>query len=366
VLESARELAGDVRARAGRIEADGRLPEELVDRLAAAGLFRLAVPASLGGAETDPVTLCEVAEEIGRADGSTGWCVMIAAATGVALGRLDEPVAAGLLDVPRFLLAGVAAPLGTATPADGGVRVSGRWPFASAGLHASWLVAGCVTADGVRHVVVPVAEVTIHPTWDVAGLRGTGSHDMELRDVFVPGGRTFSLAGPAVNPAPLYAFPVLGLLAVGIGAVALGIGRAAVDELVALAGSKPVPGGGTVAGRPSVQRAVAEAEAALGGGRGFLHAAVRDAWRTVVAGDPVTLTQRARLRLAVIHATESAARAVDLAYRSGGGSSVYASSPLQRHFRDVHVATQHAMVGPEVTALAGAALLGHPTDTSRL
>lgn len=373
------ELLDEVRAGAERVEADGRLPEELVDRLAAAGVFRLAVPRSLGGAEADPVTLCETVEEVSRADGSTGWCVMIAAATGIVLGRVEAPVAAELLAVPRFLIAGVAAPMGRATPVDGGYRVTGRWPFASAGLHASWMVGGClvmagdapaVGPDGIpqmRHVVLPVDAVTVHPTWQVSGLRGTGSHDMSAADVFVPAARTFSLAGPAADPGPLYAFPVLGLLAMGIGAAALGIGRAALDEVTRLATAKRTPGPpGTVAGRPTVQAAVAEAEAALGSGRAYLHDAVREVWRTVQDGAEVTLPQRARLRLAVVHATGSAARAVDLAYRAGGGSSVYAASPLQRHFRDVHVATQHAMVGPEVALLAGAALLGQPADTSRL
>jgi alkylation response protein AidB-like acyl-CoA dehydrogenase len=202
----------------------------------------------------------------------------------------------------------------------------------------------------------------------VAGLCGTGSDDIEIRDVFVPAGRSFSLfEEKPPRPEPLYAFPVFGLLALGIGATALGIGRAAIDEIIRLAGVKTTPGRATtIAGKSSVRATVARAESLLGAGRAWLSAAVDDCWRSALAGDPATPHQRAQLRLAVAHAATSAARAVDLAYHAGGGTSVYTTSPLQRFFRDVHVATQHAMVGPDIVELAGAVLLGQPVDTARL
>jgi alkylation response protein AidB-like acyl-CoA dehydrogenase len=380
LVESVAALTDQVRADAATIEEAGRLPDPLVGRLAELGVFRLAAPRSAGGLEADPATLCTVVHDLARADGSVGWCAMIAAATSVALGHLDEPVAAGLLADPGFLVAGVAAPLGRARPVPGGYRLTGRWPFASASRHATWLVLGALLVGDagpltdptgrpvVRHLVVPAAEVLTHDTWQVAGLRATGSDDVEVRDAFVPEDRSFSLFEPAPpRPDPLYAFPVVGFLSIGVGAAALGIARAALDEIGQLAREKPIPGqGGTIAGRPAVRTAVARAEALLGGGTALLHAAVDECWRTVLAGDPVSLAQRARLRLAVAHAAESAAAAVDLAYRAGGGTSVYARSPLQRHFRDVHVATQHAMVSPEVVELAGAVLLGQQVDPTRL
>src|SRR5262249_11410368 len=144
-----------------------------------------------------------------------------------------------LLADPRFVIAGVAAPRGRARTVEGGYRVTGRWSFASGSHHARWLVVGAVLADEsspgsapvIRHLVLPADEVTFHDTWQVAGLRGTGSDDLEVHDVFVPAQRSFSLFEQNLTaPGPLYAFPILGLLALGIGATALGIGRAALDE----------------------------------------------------------------------------------------------------------------------------------------
>ncbi|MCI4062050.1 acyl-CoA dehydrogenase family protein [Micromonospora sp. R77] len=376
LVESVAALARQVRTDAAAIEQAGRLPEPLLGRLAELGVFRLAAPRSAGGLEADPLTLCTIVHDLARADGSVGWCAMIAAATSVTLGHLDEQVAADLLADPGFLIAGVAAPLGRARPVDDGYRLTGRWAFASASRHATWLVLGAVLAGEsgpggrpvLRHLVVPAAEVLSHDTWQVAGLRATGSDDVEARDVLVPANRSFSLFGPVPpRPGALYAFPVFSYLSLGVGAAALGIARAAVDEIGRLAREKPIPGqGGTIAGRPAVRTAVARAEMLLGGGWHLLRATVAECWQTALAGDPVTLEQRARLRLAAANAAGSAAAAVDLAYQAGGGTSVYASSPLQRHFRDVHVATQHAMVGPDIVELAGAVLLGQQVDTARL
>ncbi|MFG1885841.1 acyl-CoA dehydrogenase family protein [Micromonospora sp. NPDC049102] len=380
LLKSVAALAPQIRTDAAAIEEAGRLPDALLGHLAELGVFRLAAPRAAGGLEADPLTLYTLVHDLARADGSVGWCAMIAAATSVTLGYLDERVAAELLAAPEFLIAGVAAPLGGARPTDGGFRLTGRWPFASANRHASALVLGAVLIESsapvtdqhgrpvVRHFVVPTAELVAHNTWQVAGLRATGSDDVEAVDVFVPASRSFSLFGQVPpRPGALYAFPVFGYLSIGVGAAALGIGRAAVDEIVRLAREKQVPGGGgTIAGKPAVRAAVAEAEALLGGGEELLRATVAECWRTALGSDPITVEQRARLRLAVTNAANSAAAAVDLAYRSGGGTSVYASSPLQRHFRDIHVATQHAMVGSDVVELAGGVLLGEKVDPTRL
>ncbi|RKR88476.1 alkylation response protein AidB-like acyl-CoA dehydrogenase [Micromonospora pisi] len=379
LIDQVRALSVRIRALAPGIERDRGLPEDLVDDLTGLGLFRLAAPNAAGGVEADPLTMFEVFEELGRADGSVGWCTMIGAATGATLGYLDEPVAAKLLADPRFLIAGVAAPSGRATMVPGGYRVRGRWSFASASRHSTHLVGGCVVFDGdtpapgpggmpqVRHVIMPAADLSIHDNWDVVGLAGTGSHDIEAVDVFVPDAYSFSLFGPPRQDRPLYRFPVFGLLAFGIGAVALGIARAALDEFARLAGEKRDPlTGQPVAGKPMIQAGLAEAEAILGAGRAYLLGEIADCWRRVSAGEVVPVEQRARLRLAIAYATRSAAHAVDLVYHAGGGASIRASSPLQRCFRDVHVATQHALVSQDVRELVGAVLLDQPVVTVRL
>lgn len=276
---------------------------------------------------------------------------MIGAVTGIALAYLEPEVARDMLADPRFVIAGVAAPSGTADPVDGGYRVTGRWPFASGCRHATWLVGGCrVTGDrpGIRMMILPAAEVRIHDgTWETAGLRGTGSHDIEADAVFVPGFHTFSLMGPS----PL-GFPAFAMLSLGIGAVALGIARAAIDEFTGVATAKRIAASGqTVASRGWARAAVARAEALRASGLAYLLSQV-DA---TDAADPASV---ARMRLAVATATGNAAQAVDLMYEAAGGVSVYARSPLQRYLRDVHATTQHAMVGPEVRDAIGAVLLG--------
>jgi indole-3-acetate monooxygenase len=202
----------------------------------------------------------------------------------------------------------------------------------------------------------------------VSGLRGTGSHDIAVRNLLVPATRSASLTHDRpVATGPLYAFPLFGLLAIGIASVALGIARRALDEIVALAGAKtPTAGRRTLSERSTIQAHVAEAEAAVGAARAFLHEVVGLGWDAARTRGAIDVPLRARLRLAATHATAASARAVDAAYTAGGGTSVYAESPLQRAFRDVHVVTQHMMVAPATWELTGRVLLGLETDTTML
>jgi alkylation response protein AidB-like acyl-CoA dehydrogenase len=272
----------------------------------------------------------------------------------------------------------VAAPFGRAEAVEGGYRVTGRWGWASGSHHCDWLVGGAVVMQGAqprmlregvpetRLFVFRAADVTLHDTWQASGLCGTGSGDMEVKDVFVPAEHTFSLLMEKPRVArPLYAFP-LGLLALGIPAVALGIARRSIDELQALAHQKLLlPTRRTLATRPAVQEAVAEAEATWRSARAFLMEAAHAIYDTASRGE-VSVADRAELRLAMTHATRSAARVVDRMYEAAGGSAVFHSSPLQRCFRDVHVATQHAMVAAPTLETIGCVLLGVETDTTRL
>jgi len=384
--DTARKLAPVIEPRRAEIEHGRRLPPDLVARLAEAGLFKLCVPRAYGGGEIEPEALVETLEAVARVDGSTGWCVMIGATSGMVAAYLPDEEARAIYGAPDVVTGGVFAPRGTATSVDGGFRMTGRWPFASGSQHCAWLMGGCLVrdADGVdgardgsgdrdggpdaRLLLLPADEVEILDTWTVAGLCGTGSHDMVVNDAFVPASRAVSIvADPPRQQGALYAFPIFGLLAVGIAAVALGLGRAAIDELTDLAGAK-VPTGSRrrLAQRGAVQADVARAEARLRSGRAFLLDAVGAAWTSARAGDAISLDQRALLRTAATHATREAATAVDIAYDAGGGTSVYATSPLQRHFRDVHVVTQHVMVAPATFELAGRVLLGIPTDTALL
>jgi alkylation response protein AidB-like acyl-CoA dehydrogenase len=379
-LDAATALAPAVREAADRIEQDRRLPAELVRAFTEAGVFRLCVPRALGGLEVDPATLIRAGETLAQADGSAGWCAMIGATSGVASAYLPEAAAREIYGSADAVTGGTFAPHGTATVVDGGYRVSGRWPFASGCEHCTWLMGGCVVVEAGRPrllpgglpdsrlMLFPARAARIIDTWTVSGLRGTGSHDIAVDDLFVPATHSTSIITDRSRArGPLYAFPVFGLLALGIAAVALGIARAAVDELVRLASVKTPTGSRRVlAQRPVVQAGVAQAEAGLEAARALVFAAIDDAWERARADGVLDLRLRARLRLAATHAARAAASAVDLVWDAGGGTVVYETSALQRHFRDVHVATQHVMVAPPTLELAGRVLLGVDADTTML
>ncbi|WP_095981506.1 acyl-CoA dehydrogenase family protein [Melittangium boletus] len=363
VLAAAHRLAPRVASLSAEVESARRLPAALAHELAGAGLFHLVVPERFGGFELHPALVIETLETLSRADGSVGWCVMIGSLTAMCAAWLPEPVARAIYGVPDVITGGVAAPLGRAELVEGGYRVTGRWAWASGAQNCRWLTGGVVitqdgTPQGTRVLYFPIEDVTLHDTWQASGLRGTGSVDMEVRDVFVPTERSLSLVTerPRVD-RPLYRYPAYGLLAVGIPAVALGIARRAIDELTAL--------GPAMATRPAVREAVAEAEATLRAARALLLETVHATFESTTHQE-ATLRQRAELRLAYVHATRDAARVVDRMYELAGDSAVYNASPMQRCLRDIHAVTQHAMVGQPLRELIGAVLLGVDANTATL
>jgi alkylation response protein AidB-like acyl-CoA dehydrogenase len=380
-LDAAEALVPLVRAHADEGERERRLPEVVAAALARAGVFRLCVPRALGGIEAAPQVLIRVLETIATADGAAGWCAMIGATSGVVSAYLPDEAAAEMYGRdPLTISGGVFAPMGRAESVDGGYRATGRWPFASGCEHCNWLMGGCLLVDGIeprrlpngapdaRLLLFPAADVRIIDTWSVAGLQGTGSHDITVAELFVPAERVVSLmVDRPRHPGPLFVFPVFGLLAVGIAAVALGIARRAIDELTRLAVDKVPTGSRRRLGeRALIQVDVAQAEATLRSARAFLDEIIEQTWGDAVQRGSISLEQRALLRLAATHATTSAAQVVDRMYHAGGGTAVYHASVLQRQFRDIHVATQHAMVGTPTYELAGRVLLGIDTDTSQL
>lgn len=375
-LESAVEaIAREARNRAGEIEAARSLPEDLGLTMARGGVFRTLVPQCYGGLEVHPGTFARMLESLAHADGATGWCAMIGSTTGLLSASLPEHWARTIYaDQPDTITSGVTAPMGRAVAQGDHWRVSGRWPFGSASRNSVWICGGClvVDADGeptagpgaapdVQLMFFRRDEVSIHDNWHVTGLRGSGSSDIEVSEIKVPKDRAVVLGSRAIIDAPLYRFPTLGLLAIGVASVALGIARRAVDELVDLADGK-VPSGGRrrLAERPTVQAEVGRADAALKSAASYIHAAIDSAWRVAESGARLNLEHKTELRAAAVHATWAAVDAVDRAYHAGGGSVIYESSPLQRCFRDVHVATQHVMVAQPIYELTGRVRLGLP------
>ncbi|HEY1957199.1 MAG TPA: acyl-CoA dehydrogenase family protein [Polyangiaceae bacterium] len=349
------------------IEEGRRLPREAVDALVEARVFRLAVPRAYGGDQADVATLIDAIETIARADGSAGWCAMIGATTGLMSVFVDEKTAIEIYGPDDAITCGVTAPLGVATKTAEGFRVRGRWPFASGCEHSGWRM-GTALLDGVPRCMIFRAEQTrVIDTWQTSGLRGTGSHDFEVDDVLVPERFSFSLFDERRRFGGVCAMPFFGLLATSVAAVAVGIARGALDAFLDVAVAKqPLGARRTIAHRELLQLDVARAEAKVRGAHALLCDAAGEAEREADRGDAPSLRIRAVLRAAAVQATADAASAVDLVYDAAGATSVYAKSPLQRHFRDVHVATQHVMVAPSAAVLAGRILLGVETDATLL
>jgi indole-3-acetate monooxygenase len=371
-IRAACDLAPQIRSAADEIEQQRRLPIGLVEAMAQAGLFRLWIPRVLGGEETDPMTLVRVVEEVSRADGAAGWCMAIGGEYGAFGGYLSPDAAREIYGSdPHVRTAGAFRPFGNAVAVEGGYRVTGRWPLGSGCQHSAWIAGGCrildgdqprVAADGApltRILFFPVSDCEIFDTWDSIGLRGTGSHDYAVADVFVPAARSVSLREPPAEPGPLYAMPTIALFGAVLAAVPLGIARHAIDILMELAATK-------IASRSrqalredaTMQAALGRAEALLRSGRAFLYEALSEAWQVASAGQILSLTQRAMLWLASTHAANTAKEATELMFSAGGSASPYTTSGLERCVRDIYAAAQHITVAPANYQMAGQALLG--------
>lgn len=371
-VEAARALAPQIKVAADEIEQARRLPPALADAMAQAGLFRLWIPRALGGEEADPMTLVRVVEEVSRADGAAGWCVAIGGEYGAFGGYLPADAAREIYGSdPLVRTAGAFRPFGNAVVVAGGYRVTGRWPLGSGCQHSQWIVGGCRVLDGdrprlrpdgtpvARILFFPAADCEILDTWHSIGLRGTGSHDYAVADVFVPAARSFSFREPPVEPGPLYAMPTIALFATVLAAVPLGIARHAIDLLTELAETKIASRSRqSLSADATMQIALGRAEALLRSARGFLYQTLDEAWQTVGGGQALSIAQRAMLWLASTHAATSAKQAVELVFSAGGSASPYAGSGLERCVRDIHAAGQHLALAMGNYQMAGQAFLG--------
>ncbi len=369
VIDAARRVASVVAEHADAGERDRRLPSATVSALVDADLMRMCVPGVYGGPEATPMELVEAIAAVAEVDGAAGWCTMIASTTSSMSMFLPPEWARAIYGDSTVVTGGVYAPNGVAHPEGDHWMVSGRWAWGSGTQHCRWITGGARTPDGAFHLMfLDAADVEFHDTWHTVGMRGTGSLDFSAEGARVPFGRSVmpGVSRPTVD-VPLAAFPNFSLLAAGVAAVSLGIGRRALDELRDLAqGKRPLFSARTLAQNAVVQAELARAEAALQAARALLLGELAQAWNAVLEGGTVTLERRTSIRLATVHAAETAARATDTAYTWAGGSSVYDASPLPRCWRDAHVATQHLMVSPRMYETLGRSLLGLDVDTVTL
>jgi alkylation response protein AidB-like acyl-CoA dehydrogenase len=379
LIQSVGRIAQIFREHAASNERDRRLALPVVEEMKAAGLFRMWTPRAFGGFEMDPVSVMQVVEEVTRLDSAAGWNLQLS--TGIVpffAWFPDQGVEEVWGEGPDLILGGTLFPPGSAVPVEGGYRVSGRWPFVSGCHHASWFLGPALVMEGSQPhrgadgnpvqlmVVYRGRDAEIVDTWHTVGMRGTGSHDVIVKDLFVPT-RHATVLAPLTKPAkgfegPLYHLTIWTAVA-ALAAPALGIARAAIDALIDLSRKKtPNYTQTALRDRPVVQSQVAYAEATLGAARAYLHHSLRQAWESAVHGQMISQEQKINIQLASSFAMQEAAHAVDLVHAAAGTSAIRLEQPFERHFRDIHVLTQHAFASAGRYESVGKLLLGIDTD----
>jgi alkylation response protein AidB-like acyl-CoA dehydrogenase len=375
ILANARALAPEIAARAAEAAQLRRLPRDLVDKLKAAGCFRVMFPRAQGGPEMPLPTQLEMIEALAYADTAVAWCVKIGSDSGLFAAWLKEPAARELYSDLDFVTAGQAPPNGRAVKVDGGYRVTGRWGFGSGCTHADVMIGGCIVEDAppgpggvppVIHVLAPVAGFRIEDTWFSTGLAGSGSFHYSTKDLFVPDGHVLDLFSPSGRDEPLYRLPITASVSVPMAGTPLGLARRAIDELVALAGKKIVaipPPPVLIKSLPRVRLAVAHAESRLGAARAYVYETVQRLWKEVERDGAASLKARRDVGLSRIHAHRMAAEVAELMYDAAGPAAVYTSSPLDRLLRDAVTIKQHLLFNDGVLEELGAMALGEEVAT---
>lgn len=347
------------------------MPRALHDAMLRAGLFGMTLSKTYGGSQASMVDCFHVIEEIARHDGATGWNLMIGMHMMAAADYLPPEAAHEVYNASLHGVAGTLQPRGRAERVEGGYRVTGQWPFGSNCANADWLIGASVVAGTepaeLRMCYFPAADCTILDTWHTVGLKGTGSNDFAVDNLFVPERFTFPAAdfavGPQGNPGAVLRRTFFDIAAPTLATVSLGIARDAIESFVAMAGSK-VPARGTwmLGTMHSTHMQLGQAEAQVRSARAYLLEAVRGL--DGPAGEDADATA-ADIRLASTHANFAAMKAVDMVYELAGGTSVYETSRIERCFRDVHMPSHHGIASQSHYEMVGQYMLGHGLQMRR-
>ncbi|MFB7907312.1 acyl-CoA dehydrogenase family protein [Kitasatospora sp. NPDC056076] len=357
VLDRVRAFAATLPARAPEVERRGRIPADLLDGLRATGLLRAALPPALGGVELTAPQLTWAVDLLAEGDASVAWCAAVALNASLAVVSLPAEVFAELFPDPDLITATVLPPLGRAVRHDGGYLLSGRWTYASGITHADRLLAGFLTPDGTPRVaVLHTADVRVLDTWHTTGLRGTGSHDVEVADLFVPDRHTF--APPAAGaPQPLHLRA--DNLALKMAGIPLGIARSALACARELLTAR-----GPALPRPSAPADLAHAEALIGAADAYVYTTLDRAWAAQAAG---RAPERGTAALARQYAHRACREAVQHLYDLVGSSAVYTErTPLDRCLRDVITAGRHVASAERVLDAVGELRLGGDPSSPHL
>ena len=375
LLERARALEPIILEHADATERERRLARPVFEAMREADLFRMFTPHSLGGLESDPVTVARVTEQVASFDSAAAWALQ-AGSTGSwwASHLSDEGIAELFADGPDLMMAASFSPPHRAEEVPGGFRITGRGPLASTVHDAPWVLLTGIVFDGeqprmtpfgpvIVSLVMRTSDVEIVDTWSSLGMRGTDSNDVVAKDVFVPASRSFFVTPEFERQAhfrgPLYKLSALVATYVVIAPVALAIARGAIDELRDTAARKtPLGSRKTLRERSAVQAALAEGEALLRSARLLFYDALTTTWLRAVNGESATLEQKADLMLAGTHAVRTASKVADLMHRMAGTSGIYARNRLERHFRDAQTVRHHGFLCESRLETVGQVYLG--------
>lgn len=367
-VHAARSLVPALAEASSTIEEQRRVPDEIVKLLRDAGMFHVAFPGDVGGGDYDPVTAAQVVEELATGDASAAWCVMLAAQMGGFVGFFPEDEAKIVFGDGQ-IAASSARPIGRALAKDGGYTVSGRWPFASGSSHADWFGAECIIYDGdeprkdaagnnvTRMLMVPRADVVLHDTWFTTGLRGTASNDFSVESTFVPHARGLQmLVDPPLVDRPIHR--AMSLVFINHASHSFGIARASIEVATELIRTKRGWGDKPLRENARLQACLAESIIAVESARSHLYAKSAELWMEALDGRDDNAALRSHVRLAASHGARASLHAVDVLHGILGTSSIFAGSPLERHFRDIRTASTHVMIGQLTIEAAGRVELG--------
>jgi 3-hydroxy-9,10-secoandrosta-1,3,5(10)-triene-9,17-dione monooxygenase len=361
VVANVRELLPVLREHAQETEDRRSLDAETVKALAETGFFRLLQPARWGGVEADPIVFLESVRLLAGACGSTGWVGSVIGVHNWQLALFPDQAQHDVWgDDPGTRMSSSYAPTGKVRPVEGGYRLTGRWSFSSGSGHATWVLLGGIVPPGdegqpadFRTFLLPAADYTVDDVWDTIGLRGTGSNDIVVDDVFVPAHRTLSFGdtarcicpGQEVNPGPLYRIPYGSIFSYAITTPIIGMATGAYDAHVGYMRERvrAAYAGVRAAEDPYSQVRVAEAAADLDAAWLALETDMRELMELTRAGEKLPLRLRLRVRRDQVRGTTLAIRAVDRLFENSGGRAIAAGTPIQRFWRDAHAGRVHAI-----------------------
>ena len=369
LVSRAEALRPGLAARARETEIQRRLPDETIRELVDAGLFHALQPARFGGSELDYSTMVELCSIIAKDCASSAWVLGNFMCHQYMMANWPRQAQEEVWnEKPDALIAGVLIfGAGKAVRTEGGYRLKGRWPFGSGTLHSSWCAFGATTDEGngappsLKMFLLPRSDYRILDTWHTIALRGTGSNDLEVDDVFVPEHRALDVddikggdhPGSDVNPEPLYRVPVYAMFPYVLNGVALGIAQGVVERYQEKTRTQTARSSGqSIANLTTVQVKIAEAAASVDAAFAICYRNCEEVMAIAAAGGVPTMGQKIRYRRDGAYAVKLSTHAVDLLFGVTGGGALYQSNPISRAFLDIHATAAHVTQTWDLNAAA--------------